>query len=117
MGIIESINKTKDKISDSGETYIRKTQEYYKLKIFQQLTFSISIVAKVLIFGGIFFSALIFLSFAAALALGEWLGDLALGYLILGSIFLLLGFLVYLKRDIINKKIIQSLSQKFFEGK
>lgn len=116
MGIIDSINETREKISDSGETYIKKSQEYYKLKIFQQITLSISVVAKVLVIGGLLFSALFFLAFAAAVALGEYVNNIALGYLIIGSIFLILLLIVYLKREIINQKVIEALSKKFFES-
>lgn len=116
MGIIDSINKTTGKITDSGEVYLKKSQEYYKLKIFQQITISISVVAKVLIIGGLLFSALFFLAFSAALAIGEWLDNLALGYLIIGSFFIVLVLLAYLKRNIINQKIIQALSEKFFNS-
>lgn len=116
MGIIDSINKTTDKITDSGGAYLKKSEEYYKLKIFQQLTISISVVAKVLIIGGLLFSALFFIAFAVALAIGEWLNNLALGYLIIGSFFILLVLIVYLKRNIINQKIIQALSEKFFDS-
>ena len=116
MNLFESINETSDKIADAGETYVKKSKEYFKLKVFQQLTISISVLAKVLIFGGLLFSALIFLAFAAALAIGTWLESLALGYLIIGSVFVIIGILVYLKRSIINQKIIQSLSHKFFDS-
>jgi len=116
MGIIDSINESTDKIADSGQTYLKKSQEYYKLKIFQQLTISISVVAKVLIIGGLLFSALFFMAFAAALAIGDWLDNRALGYLIIGSFFLLLVLFAYFKRNIINQKVVQALSNKFFES-
>ena len=116
MGIIESINKTTDNIADSGETYLKKSQEYYKLKIFQQITISISVVAKVLIIGGLLFSALFFMAFAAALAIGDWLDNLALGYLVIGSFFVVFVLLAYLKRNIINDKVVQALSKKFFDS-
>lgn len=115
MNLFESINETSDKIADTGGTYIKKSEEYFKLKVFQQLTISISVLAKLLIFGVLLFSALIFLAFAAALAIGKWLGSLALGYLIIGSVFIIIAILVYLKRSFINQKIIQSLSHKFFD--
>lgn len=116
MGIIDSISETTEKITDSGETYLKKSHEYYKLKIFQQLTISISVVAKFLVIGGLLFSALFFMAFAAALALGDWLDNSALGYLIIGAFFLLLFVGVYLKREVINQQVIQSLSKKFFDS-
>ena len=114
--IFESINNTSDKAVDVGEKYLKDTQEYYKLKIFQQLTISISMMAKVLAIGGLLFIGLIFLSFAAAIAIGQWIGNLALGYVIMSGIFFLIGILIYLTRSAINEKIIAKLSPKFFNS-
>jgi hypothetical protein len=58
---------------------------------------------------------LFFLAFALALALGEWLDSLALGYLIVAAIFLIVTAVVYYNRAFINNKIIKSLSSKFFD--
>jgi hypothetical protein len=116
MGVIDSINKTTDKIADSGGNYLKKSEEYYKLKVFQQLTISISVVAKVLIIGGLLFSALFFMAFAVALAIGDWLDNLALGYLIIGVLFVILVIIAYLKRNVINRKVVQALSNKFFDS-
>ena len=116
MNIFESINKKSEEMVDTGETYIKKSQEYYKLKVFQQISVSISLVAKVLIVGGLLFIGLFFLAFALAFAIGEWLGDLALGYLIVALIFLFTMVLVYYNRKFINNKIVKSLSTKFFDS-
>lgn len=115
MNIFESINETSNNIADAGETYVEKSQAYYKLKIFQQVTISVSLVAKTLVIGGLLAIGLFFMAFALALAIGEWLGSLSLGYLIVGGLFLLFTLFVYLGRNIINKWVIKSLSPKFFD--
>lgn len=114
--MFESINESSAKMVDAGETYIKKSQEYYKLKVFQQISVSISLVAKVLLVGGFLFVGLFFMAFAAAMALGEWLGDLALGYIIVAGIFLLTTVIIYSQREFVNKMIIKSLSSKFFDS-
>ncbi|MCK7591804.1 phage holin family protein [Subsaxibacter sp. CAU 1640] len=114
--IFESINNTSDKAVDIGEKYIDDTREYYKLKIFQQLTVSISLVAKALLIGGILFIGLIFLAVAAAIAIGNWMDNMALGYVVVAAILLITGGIVYLKRAFINRKIIKVLSLKFFNS-
>lgn len=115
MNIFESVNETTNKMSDAGETYIKKTQEYYTLKVFQQLTVSISLVAKALIIGGILFISLIFLAFAAALAIGAQLNNMALGYVIVAGIFLFINVIIYFNRHHINNRIIKTFSSKFFD--
>lgn len=115
MNIFESVNKTADTISDAGETYIKKTQEYYTLKIFQQLTVSISLVAKALIIGGLLFITLLFLAFAGAMAIGSQLNNMALGYVIIAGVFLLVSAVIYFSRHLINNKIVKTFSRKFFD--
>lgn len=115
MNIFESVNETTGKMSDAGETYVKKTQEYYKLKVFQQLTVSISLVAKGLIIGGLLFIGLFFLALAAAVAIGEWLNNIALGYVIVAGLFLIITAIIYYKRHFINNKIIKALATKFFD--
>ena len=114
--IFESINNTSDKAVDIGEKYIQDTHEYYKLKIFQQLTVSISMIAKVLMIGGLLFIGLIFLAIAAALAIGSWINNMALGYILVAVAFFILGGIVYMKRAFINHKVISKLSPKFFNS-
>lgn len=114
--IFESINNTSDKAVDIGEKYLRDTQDYYKLKIFQQLTVSISMIAKAFLIGGLLFIGLIFVSIAAALALGDLLNSNAIGYLIVATIFLILGGIIYSNRSNINHSIIKKMSPKFFNS-
>jgi hypothetical protein len=112
--IFESINNTTDSATEIGEKYLDDTKEYVRLKIFQQLTISISMIAKALIIGGLLFIGLIFLSVAAALAIGKWFDNVALGYVIVAGFFLIIGGILYLQRSIISKRIIKIMSPKFF---
>ncbi|PWI30285.1 hypothetical protein DI383_07450 [Flavobacteriaceae bacterium LYZ1037] len=116
MNIFESLNDTTSKMVDAGEVYVKKTEEYYKLKVFQQISVSISFVTRGLIIGSVLFLALFFLTFSLALAIGEWLDNLALGYLIVAAFFLLVTVILYYNRQVINKKIIRTLSTKFFDS-
>ena len=112
--IFESISNTSDKAGDIGAKYLKDTQEYYKLKIFQQLTLSIGMVAKALVIGGLLFIGLIFMSVSLALAIGNYFGNVAIGYLVMATVFLLLAVLLYYKRAIIGKQVIAKMSPKFF---
>ncbi len=116
MNIFESLNDTTSKMTDAGETYVKKSQEYFRLKIFQQLAVSVSMVAKVLVIGGLLAIGLFFLSFALALAIGEWLDNLALGYLVVAGLFLMVTGIVYLLRKAINKVVIKQIAYKFFDS-
>lgn len=116
MNIFDSAKETSEKLTDAGETYIKKSQEYYTLKLFQQLSASISLVTKVLVIGGLLFIGLFFLAFALAMFIGESLGNVALGYVITAIIFLLITGVIYLNRNHINNTVVRSLSFKFFNS-
>lgn len=116
MNVFESINNTSDKAVDTGGTYIKKTRKYYKLKVFYQLTHNLSLLAKALIIGSVLFMGLIFLTVALAIYLGELLGNIALGYLVVGGLFFLIALTVYLLRSLIDTAIITKIQTSFFKS-
>ncbi|QCX39179.1 hypothetical protein FF125_12295 [Aureibaculum algae] len=115
MNIFESINESTTNAVKSGENYVKKTEEYLKLKIFQQLSFSLSMLVKIALVGGFIFLGLIFLSIAGAIALGKVLGNIPLGILIVGILLLLFAFIAFLLRKKIDKTIISKYSKSFFD--
>ncbi|WP_027124629.1 phage holin family protein [Gelidibacter mesophilus] len=116
MNIFESINNTSNKASDIGERYIDKSYEYFKLKVFQQLSYTISMAGKALIIGAVLFIGLILLAIAGAIAIGELLQSYALGYLIVGALFLIIAFIIYKVRYLVDARIISKLQSKFFKS-
>ncbi|MEO5788026.1 MAG: phage holin family protein [Gelidibacter sp.] len=116
MSIFESINNTSNKATDIGERYIDKSFEYFKLKIFQQLTYTISMIGKALIIGAVLFIGLILLSVSAAIAIGDALQNVALGYLIMGGVFMIIGLIIYKVRYVVDAKIIEKIQIKFFKS-
>ncbi|WP_299226282.1 hypothetical protein [uncultured Psychroserpens sp.] len=115
MTVLESLNNTTNKATDTAEKYLKTSQQFIKLKVFQQLTISLSLIIKLAIIGGLAALALIFIAVSGAIAIGEALNNLPIGYLIVGVIFLLLSCVVYFIRTLIDKKIIKAMSNKFFD--
>lgn len=115
MSVFEHINQTSSQAIDKGEEYLKKSHEYYRLKIFQQLTSSVSLLVKAVVVGGFILVGLLFMAISAALAIGNALNSVALGYLIVGAIFVLFSAIVYTFRKHINNKVITSLSKTFFD--
>src|SRR5690606_10265447 len=101
MNLFNSLGETTDKAVDIGETYFKASHQYLKLKIFQQLTLSVSMVTKLVVISAFLFLGFIFCAVAAAMAIGEALENLLLGYLIVGLFFMLIALLIYLGRSII----------------
>ncbi len=115
MNVFESINNTSEKVSDIGEKYVTKSYEYFKLKVFQQLSFTISMMAKAIVIGAVLFIGLIFMAVAGAIAIGNALDNVSLGYLIVGGLFMVIALLIFLLRNLIDSTIINKFHSKFFK--
>ncbi|PQJ80612.1 hypothetical protein [Polaribacter porphyrae] len=117
MSILESIKSTSEDGVDIGKKYIDASYEYSKLKTFQILTYSLSTLSKLFLIGGLLSTGLIFLSVAGAVALGDYLNNMSLGYLFTGLFLMIIGLLIYILRKRIDKKIIIKMSAQFFDSK
>tara|TARA_R110001592_G_scaffold148615_3_gene373660 strand:+ start:729 stop:1076 length:348 start_codon:yes stop_codon:yes gene_type:complete len=114
MGIIDSLNETSNKAIDVGEVYYKKTQEYYRLKVFQQLTMTTGMLLKIAVIGGLGFLALMFLTVAGIIYLGNILNSMVGACLIAGALFIVLLILAYVFRRKIDNMLVKKLSVKFF---
>ena len=114
MGLSESINATNSKAKDVGEKYLKTSFNYYKLKIFQQLSISISLVFKIFAIGALVLLGIIFLAISLAILIGESLDNYIIGFLWVGFIFLVISLILYLFRKHLNNLIIKKLSKNFF---
>ncbi len=115
MGVIKAINETSDKAYSSGETYVKTSQEYYKLKAFQQLARAFTFLSKLAIIGGLLFLGLIFLTVSGAIWLGKFIGSTALACLITAGALFVFTAIAYLVRAYIDKNVIKKMSQEFFD--
>ncbi len=115
MGVINAINETSNKAFDSGETYVKASQEYYKLKAFQQLARAFSFLSKLAIVGGLLFLALIFLTVSGAIWLGQFIGSTALACLLMAIALFVFTGIAYLIRRKIDNNIIKKMSKEFFD--
>ena len=114
MGVIDSLNETSNKAIDVGEVYYKKTQEYYRLKVFQQLTMTTGMLLKMAVIGGLGFLALIFLTVAGIIYLGNLLDSMVNSCLIAGALFIVLLIFAYIFRRKIDDMLVKKLSAKFF---
>ncbi|QTD38945.1 hypothetical protein JL193_06740 [Polaribacter batillariae] len=113
MSVFKSLNNSSDNGFNQGKKYVDASYKYYKLKAFYALTFSLSIIVKLLIIGGFVATGILFASIALAIFLGNCLESIALGYLSVAGIYVLLGVLVFFFRKNINKMIISKIADKF----
>lgn len=114
MSIVESIGETNKKAADLGEKYLDTSYEYYKLKIFQQLTITVSMVFKAILIGSFLAVGLTFTALAVAISIGKALGNYAQGFILVGLVFIFLSFIAFLFKKRINNFVVDLLSEKFF---
>lgn len=114
MSVIQSLNETSNKAVDVGEKLYKKTQEYYKLKVFQQLSLTTGMLCKMAIMGSLAFLGLLFFLVAATLFLADILGSMILSCLVMGALLILVIIIVYNLRKQIDNYVVRKLSKKFF---
>lgn len=115
MAVFDALDQTTDKAISKSEEFIRNTEAYYELKLFQVLSISLSMVVKFTLIGALGLIALMLLAVALASGIGNTLENEVLGYVLTAVFFGLLGVLVYANRKRIENKIIKKLSQSFFK--
>lgn len=115
MGVLDALDSTSSEAAEKGQAYVRTTKKYYELKVFQQLAIFSSSISKWAIFGVLCTLGFIFLAVAAALALSQHFENPASGFLVVGLVFLLLLGLAFFARKKIEHKVIQKLSENFFD--
>lgn len=114
MSIFDSINKSSEGATDLGKKYINTSFDYYKLKTFHSVSSTISLLIKLVTIGILCVLGVIFIAIFGAISIGNYLQDASLGYLCVGLIFMVIGFIIYLFKGKIDKSVIVSMSKKFF---
>ena len=115
MSVLKSLHTNSEKAIEKGEEYIKNSEKYYKLKIFQVLTSSLSMVFNFAIAGIFVLIAFIFLAVAISAVIGNYLNNPFLGYILVALLFFAFGLIAYLVRNRIDNFVIKSLSEKYFD--
>ena len=97
------------------QNYVESSTDYLRLQMFRTLMRLLTSLAKSVVVGVLVFLSLLFLSIGVALALGSWLQDDLLGFIYVGVFYLLAGGIVYLMRRRIERGILRSFSDLYYE--
>ncbi|PPK96680.1 putative superfamily III holin-X [Nonlabens xylanidelens] len=97
------------------QDYIESSISYHKLDLFKKVMKGVVSSSYQIILGFFFLIALIFLSVAMAIYLGNVLENIALGYLIMGVFYILLMIVLslFLKKTL-EKILVKKASAQFF---
>lgn len=115
MSLIDDLSNSAGRGTDASKEFVTKTFEYSKLKAFQISALTLGALVKIFIIGSLMLLGFIFLAFSSAIALGEYLQNISLGYLLIGAALLFISLIFYFFRKFFDKKIITTLSKIFFD--
>ncbi len=115
MGFIDFITNRSEQATHYGNLYVKSSEKYIKLKIFEQLSITLGLIVKLLLICGFAFIGALFLAFTGAMVLGELFGNLVWGVLVVALVFFLIAVLVYTYRHNIDNAIVKKMAPKFFE--
>lgn len=111
----EELKENTEDIQEQIQVYIQSNVAYYKLWGFKVAMKSITMILKFTLIFLCFSMVLLFCSIAGAMAIGKYLDNYPLGFLIIGGIYLLITSLLFLIKDkIVEGPILEKFSEIFF---
>lgn len=111
---MSTIKENAEALQDNVHALIAKQTAYYKLWTFKVGMKSITLFIHLFLLILFITLAVLFISIAAALQLGNHLQSYAQGFLIISTFYFLMCIMVYILRDKINKPILEKFSSIFF---
>lgn len=113
----EELKESTGKIQEETKAYLESTVQYYKLLGFKIVMKSTRMIVRFLLLGFFLMIAFLFGSIAAALAIGNAVNSMALGFLIVAGAYFLIIILIYtLRLRIVERYILRKFSKLFFNN-
>jgi cytochrome c biogenesis protein CcdA len=111
----EEIKEHTEEIQKEAQAFLENSVAYYKLWGFKVAMKSTTMIFKFVLITISLLMFLFFLSVAGAFAIGNALGNNALGFLIIGGIYLVVTGLLFLIKDkMVEGPILEKFSEIFF---
>jgi hypothetical protein len=111
----EELKEHTENIQDQAQAYMESSLSYYKLWGFKVAMKSTTMIFKFTLILLCFTMVLLFCSIAGAFAIGKALDNYALGFLIVGGLYLLVTLLLFLIKDkVVEGPILEKFSEIFF---
>lgn len=111
----KGISENFQEFINATQSFIESSISYHKLDLYKKVMKGVISGSHKLLLGFFMLISILFLSIAASIYLGDVLNNLALGYLVVGSFYLLMVFIVALfLKPIIEKSLLRKTSEQFF---
>jgi len=111
----EKIKENTSELQQHAKDYLDSNISYFKLWFFKVAMKSTTMLLKIFLLSMMLLMVVLFLSVAAALAIGYALDNFAYGFLIIGGFYLIISILIYCIKDkIVEGPILEKFSEIFF---
>jgi Cu/Ag efflux pump CusA len=111
----EELKEHTEDIQKQAQAYIENSVAYYKLWGFKVAMKSTTMMLKFALIAIALMMVLLFCSVAGAFAIGKALDSYALGFLIIGGVYLVVTGLLFLIKDkVVEGPILEKFSEIFF---
>lgn len=111
----DKIKENADNIQEQVHDYIEKSASYYKLWGFKVAMKSTTMILKFSLILLCFSMVLLFGSLGAALAIGVYFNNYAIGFLFVGGFYLIVTILLFfIKSKVVEGPILEKFSEIFF---
>ena len=111
----QNLKENTEEVQEQAKAYFESSLNYYKLHSFKTAMKTTTLLVKFTLIMLCFSMVLMFCSIAAALAIGNYLGSLTYGFLIVAGVYLVFTGLFYLlKGKFMEGPILEKFSEIFF---
>jgi hypothetical protein len=108
---------------DNADTFVEQVKEYMNTRVAQlKISFAektskvMAVMIAVVMSALVFFLFLVLICIAGAIVVGQWLENFWLGFVIVGGIVLVAGFILWRSKDsLIRRPIMNALIKEMFE--
>jgi len=113
----KSITDNIQEFTTATQSYIESSISYHKLDIYKKLMRGVVSSTHKILIGFVLLIAVLFLSIALSIYLGEFLDSIALGYLIVGLFYMIIVLCIALfMKPVIESKLLRKTSEQFFNS-
>jgi hypothetical protein len=114
MAFEKLTNSIKD-LNENIRSLSSSTSDYYKLNLYKKIIRGVIFLVNLMLISFVCLIALLFLSIAVAISIGNALNNPSLGFYIVGGFYVLIfGFIWVLGKEYIQKIILLKSSKAFF---
>ena len=112
---LEELKKDLTEAEADVRSYLRHSEAYLELKIFQIFMKSVASLAQTLFVGAVVFLALFIGSFAIAFGLGQLLDNTFHGFAIVAGFYVIASILCYRYKHRLNAPLLKRFSEFYFD--